>query len=77
MSKIGRPTDDPCTRYTVFIPKSIDNIVQPINSESKSKRIVNLIKKGIQEESKNGVDPERPTLEDQLQSTTNEVDTID
>ena len=50
MSKIGRPTDDPCDRYVTYIPKSISKDVEPKGLESKSKRISNLVQLGIKQE---------------------------
>lgn len=50
MSKLGRPTDDPCERHSVFIPKSISKDIAPKGLESQSKRIVELIKTGIKQE---------------------------
>jgi len=47
MSKMGRPTDDPCDRYVTFIPESISKDVQPKGLESQSKRILHLIQLGI------------------------------
>jgi len=50
MSKLGRPTDDPCERYVVFIPKSYSKDVAPKGLESKSKRISHLVQLGIKQE---------------------------
>lgn len=52
MSKIGRPTDDPCERYSVFLPKSISEDLKPRGLESKSKRISQLVQIGIKHEKK-------------------------
>ena len=47
MSKLGRPTNDPGERFSLFIPKSLSKYVAPRGLETKSKRIVQLIKMGI------------------------------
>jgi len=50
MSKTGRPTDDPCQQYSIFLPKSISKDVEPKGLESRSKRISHLVQIGIKYE---------------------------
>lgn len=50
MSKLGRPTEDPCKQYTVIFPKSIQKDIEPLGLESRSKRISHLVKLGIKQE---------------------------
>ncbi len=52
MPKPGRPTNDPCKQYTIFLPKSVEKIIEPRGLESRSKRITQLIKIGEEHEKK-------------------------
>ncbi len=47
MSKLGRPTTNPGRLYSVFLPNSISDDIEPIGDESRSKRIFRLIEMGI------------------------------
>ena len=50
MVKIGRPTSDPCSQITIFVPKSLLKSIRPIGDETRSKRIINLIRLGVKRE---------------------------
>lgn len=50
MSKIGRPTTDPCKQYSIIFPLSISKDLEPRGMESRSKRVSYLVKLGIQQE---------------------------
>lgn len=50
--KKGRPTNDPCGKYVVFIPESYSKIIKPQGLETRSKRICYLIMLGAKVEAR-------------------------